>query len=881
MRRGEVNKFNRGEIDTRALLREDVEKVNNSCELMENFMPLRLGPMQFRPGLLHVDTIAGPNYNIPFVARTDDTAIISFTASGVTIWVDDVLVDKPAGTMTLANQGFDTDLASWTDGSGTGSSAAWAAGGYANLIGADTTRAKLWQTFGGVGIGVEHSVIITVLEAPVIVKLGESGVDSDDIFSGTLEPGTHQLVFTPVAALPTLTLANDKRYRTLIDSVVIGDDSTLTLPVDTITELSSIRVVQSADVVFFATSNTAQYKLERRGIKSWSIVKYRVDDGPFGLINNTDITLKSTQLVGVTTLTASEALFKTTDIGRLYKLSSTSQRVSAVVSDDDSGTDSIRVTDVGPVRKFDVNITGGADATVTLQRSVDDLSWQDVETYAGNVSKVYNDDLDNSILHYRLHVEPGDYTSGTVTMTLTSESGSIDGICRVLKFTSATSVTIQILKAIGDLNETKDWYPSEWGADSKFPTAVSLYESRLWWAGLVKLWGSVSDQYAGFDDGVEGDSAPIRRTIGFGPVDRVDWLAPSSRLVMGVAGDEITVRSSSFGQVLSQSNCNLKGGSNQGVAPVAPVIIGEQLLFAQRSGTKLMDAGYVADNDSHITIDLCTLNPGICEAGIVRIAASMQPETRIYVVLADGGMRVHLKDPSEDVAAWSRITTDGLFKDVVVLPGDKEDVVYVTVERDGTLYLEKFSRLEDMVEQHYDAAVLYENPPSATLTGLDHLEGEAVLAWGDNQLVIGPVFGGYIVSGGSIELTSDGQSKVTVGKQYTADYKSNKPGGYIFRGNTMGTPKRLVDLHLAMQDYFPGAVITGPSFDQLEIMPQIESGTTVPANTMIDTYEERPFEFNGNDEMDPRICIRASGPCVILALTYGVLTDGDSPSKPS
>jgi len=38
------NKFNRGEVDPLALSRDDVSKINNSCETMLNFLPLRLGP---------------------------------------------------------------------------------------------------------------------------------------------------------------------------------------------------------------------------------------------------------------------------------------------------------------------------------------------------------------------------------------------------------------------------------------------------------------------------------------------------------------------------------------------------------------------------------------------------------------------------------------------------------------------------------------------------------------------------------------------------------------------------------------------------------------------------------------------------------------------
>lgn len=881
MRRGITNKFNRGELDSRALLRDDVEKVTNSCELMENIMPQRLGPMQYRPGTKYINTIAGPNYLVPFVTRTDDFAILSFEDDQMTIWVDDILVDQPAGTMTLNNQFFTSNLTGWTDASGSGSTAIWVASGEAKLEGFETSSAKIWQTFGGVGIGVEHCIRIVIGQSPVLVRIGEGGVDSDDIYTGFLAPGTHFLNFTPVAALPTVTISNSRKYKALIDQVSIGTSGTMAIPLPgTIDRLASIRVAHSADVLFVATGSTAQFKVERRGKKSWSVVPYRADDGPFGLINNTEITVSVAKLDGNATLIASDNLFKLTDVGRIFKHSSSSQIVDTEVGDENAGTDAVRVAGVGPVRKFRVEVTGAGSMTTTLQRSVDNNSWEDVQSYAGNVNKLYNDELDNSILYYRLQVEAGDFVSGIKQLRLTYESGNIEGIARIISFQSATSVGLQMLVPFGDYAETRDWWFGQWGADGKYPSSTALYEGRLWWGGNNRLFGSVSDEFESFDAELEGDSAPVRRTIGFGPVDIVDWLAPSSRLIMGVASDEISVRSSSFGTVLSQQNTNLKSGSTQGVAPLEPVKIDDQLLFVQRSGVKIMDTGYVAENDAQATVDLMTLHPRICKPGIVRMAVARQPETRIYIVLADGTMRVHLEDPAEDVAAWSRITTEGLFKDVVVLPGELEDQVYVVVERNGFRNLEKFSRMDDVTDEHYDGAVEYLNPPTTTLTGLDHLDGLGVLAWSDGKLIPGPIFNSYLVVGGSITLSAAPGAKVFVGQIYLGKYRSNKLSAYWAAATgvsrVVGKVKRIADFHIAMEDYVPGSVIIGPSFDELEIMPMIEFGKPVDPDVLIEDYDERPFAFNGNADVDSRICIQMGGPATILAISYGVVTEGDT-----
>ena len=867
MRRGVVNKFNRGEVDPRALDREDVERITNSCELMENFMPMRLGPMQMRPGTCYLGEMnAATSHMVPFVASMDDKFILEMGTTALRVWHNDALVTRPTSTMTITNGNFTSNLSGWTDASGVGSSTAWVTGGFARLIGSGSTRAKLYQTLGG--SVSETGIRIVTRNAPLELRIGTSGVDSDDILNTVLEVGTHSFSIDPGSAV-TITLANSKLYQVYVDSVTVESSGTMTLPL-VVPDPSSIRVDQSADVMFCTQTGGTFFKVARRGDESWSVTQFRVEDGPFGLINNTDITLAADDLDGDIALTASEDYFTSGNIGQLFKLTSAGQSVSASVSAADNGTNSIRVTGVGTSRRFTVSRTGVFTATVTLQRSADDATWEDVESYFVAGSKTYDDELDNQILYYRLWVKSGDYTSGTANLDLNYTGGSIDGICRVTEVQSATVAGAQVLSPMGSTDATRDWYAGEWSAGEGFPSSVALYEGRLWMAGKTRLWGSVSDAYQSFDSEIEGDSAPIRRTIGFGPVDDVDWLAPSSRLIMGLASDEVSVRSSSFGEVLTNTNINLKSGSTNGVAAVEPLKVDNSILYVQRSGIKILDLEYNLDSDNHEARDLMMLHPDICEAGIKRIAVSRQPETRVYVVLDSGEMRVYLMDPAEGVRSWSRITTPtgDLFKDVVVLPGEVEDDVYVHVQRSGGNYLEKFYRLRQYVGFFLDSCQGYSSP-GTTITGLDHLNGETVTVFADAELQ-----GTYVVSSGQITVPSS-WVYVVVGLAYMAKYQSCKVGKYI-TGSVAGKRKRVVDLHLAMTEYIAGTIQVGPTFTELEDMPLIERGAAVTQDIFSYDYDELPFEFNGNDDVDPRICIQATGPCTITALTYGVLQSGDT-----
>jgi len=378
----------------------------------------------------------------------------------------------------------------------------------------------------------------------------------------------------------------------------------------------------------------------------------------------------------------------------------------------------------------------------------------------------------------------------------------------------------------------------------------------------------VSDAFSAYDDEIEGDSAAISKTIGFGPVDVVDWLMPLNNLIMGIASDELLVRSNAYGDVLTPNNTNIKRGSNQGVAPVAPISVNRRGYFVQRSEEKLYQLDYDGSRDSNVSLDMNVLNPGILSSGVKRLAVTMQPEIRIYAVLNDGTVAVLMVDTSEDVMAWSKITTavSDTVTDVCVLPSTGEDRVYFTVLRGGGHYLEKLAMFSEAkggtISKHTDSFKTYSSPGSAVLTGLNHLEGETVHVWAD-----GAYEGTYTVA--SNQITVGGTyTEVVVGLRYLADYTSNRVGNGQY--SSMMYDKRVVNTGFILQSYWPGSITVGDSSSNLYAFPGIEDGKAVVTTATLASYEQKPFPFDGNMETDPRIHIQANNPCIILAMSYGL-----------
>ena len=570
-------------------------------------------------------------------------------------------------------------------------------------------------------------------------------------------------------------------------------------------------------------------------------------------------------------------------VGELYKLTSSGQTVSSSITAEDSFTSSIYVTGIGTSRRFSINITNTFSATVTLQRSGDDATWEDVSTYTAGTATSYNDALDNLQYYYRIGVKAGDYTSGTADVTLRYAGGSLNGIAKVTAYTSTTVVSAVVLSDLGGTDATRNWYRGKWSDAQGWPSSVVFNEGRLWWFGKGGVWGSVVDGYESFDDETDGDSGPINRTFGSGAVDRINWAMALTRLVIGTPTEEKVCRSTSFDEPLTPSNFNIKTPSREGSANVKAVPDGSIGLFVQRSGNKLYQMQFDIESNDYVSKDLSELIPEIGKPGISRIAIQRQPDRRIHCVKSDGTVAMLVKDDAENTLAWIDIETDGYIEDAYVLPapsGYAEDTVYYTVRRtiNGSTvrYREKWayeSNAEGGTSNKIADSFVYETGVSlGQITGLGHLEGESVVLWGN-----GKYLGSYTVSSGSI-TPSETVTSYCVGLPYSWKWKSVKLAYGAQMGTSLLQSKHVNQLGIIARNIHPDGFQYGPDFDTLYSLPRYEDGSQVDTNTVTSDYDEPTFPFGGTWDTDSRVCMQGSAPypCTLLALVIGIETTDKS-----
>lgn len=873
--------FNRGVVSPLALARVDIKRVAMSAQEQCNWMPRTLGPMSIRPGLGYIGATKSnlAARFIPFVFSTTDTALIELTDNVMRVWIDDALVTRPTVTTAITNGTFTTDLSSWTDSDETGTASTWGSGSQMILTG-NGTNAAIREQAVSVPLGsrnIEHALRITVTIGSVLLRVGSTSGGEEYVEETQLYKGTHSIAFTPTGATAYVRLFTRNNYPNYVTRCTIESAGVMEVTTTlTTSHFDSLRSAQSGDVIFLACGTShRQLRIERRAAHSWSIVDYVAKTGPFRAINTSTITLAPSALSGSINLVASKPYFKTSHAGALFKISSQGQTVTKSIAAADTYTDPIRVTGIENSRIFGVSISGTWSASITLQRSPGAPgSWTDVNVWTGNTSISWDDGFDNQIIYYRLGIKTGAYTSGTAVCVLTISTGSITGICQAVDYTNSTTMTAIVLQDFGSTTASADWSEGSWSDYRGYPSALTFFGARLWWAGKDKVWGSVVDSFADFDEDYLGDAGPINRSIGSGPVDTINWLLPLQTLTLGAQGAEFLCRSSSLEEPLTPTNFNLRESTTYGSSNVEPAKIDAGGVFMDRTGSRLMEV--VTDSATLTTNELTVINPEICLPGIERMGIQRRPDTRVHLVRSDGVVVVLIFDRAEDVKCLVTVETDGLVEDVVTLPGIPEDEVYYVVARtiNGSTvrYLEKWALTTEAVggvtNKMADSFVAYSGASTTTITGLSHLIGESVVAWANSKDM-----GTYTVSGAGTITLSAATTYAVVGLPYEARFNSSKIGIAVF-GPTMLTQNKRIDrLGLVLANTHYQGLQYGQDADNLDDMPLMEDGTETAADYIWSGYDQGSFPVNGSFQSpDTRLYLKGAAPrpCTVMAAVVSI-----------
>ncbi|RVG88670.1 hypothetical protein [Sinorhizobium meliloti] len=852
-------------------------------------VPRVIGSMTLRPGLEYIADIDFGDVRLIEYSYSGGFALIPIlSGEEMRIVKDNALVSRVSVSTTVTNGEFNS-FVGWTDAS-TGSATATVSAGELVLTGTTQDRASAKQTIA-VSVGdqnKEHGLRLDVRRGPLSIRLGSTTGDDDLIPQAVLDDGVHSIAFTPTTSNVYLELFNDEARNVLVFSCQIDSAGVLVIPTpwtgDDLTD-DIIRYKQNKDVLYAASGTYQQREIQRRGDTSWGVQRYKVDDGPFSASDGS-ISLTPSVLTGNGSLTASRNYFESTMVGRLFRLFQSGQTVDEDFTADPAEGDPIRVSGVGSARRFTWTISGTWSGTVTLQVANDDGSgnpgsWTDVFDRVSNGSSTYTDSDDNVIKFFRFAVKSGNHTSGTMETRLSYEGGSQSGIVRVIGYTSATSVAIEVLSRLYSTGATFEWDYSTWSDYDGWPASVEVFGGRLYWGQDDTVHGSVPDAFKSFDDTVEGASAPISRSVNSSSQRGILWLLGLQRLIAGTDATEISIKASSFDEPLTADSWFPVDASTRGGANIRSVKADKDGIFVQSSGTGAFRMAPDQQGFDYTSSDLMAMHEEICEgSAIVDVAVQRRPDTVVWFILANGEARALTYEPSQNVIGWSRVTTDGLFKRVAAIRGAGQDSVYFAIVRNGAQRLERLASVSECIGGAEnciaDGFSRFTATAGQTTFSVPHLNGKQVTVWVDG-VAVRDQNNLYTVASNQVVIPAVAEGKsVVIGLPYSGRFQSTKLAYGAAGGTALFKRKRVAQLGMYLVNTMLDGLKAGRSFAELRKFTTTKDDKAIVAGTLYEEFDADLMAVSNSWDTDSRICIEALSPYpfTAAALVLDTQTNG-------
>jgi len=360
------------------------------------------------------------------------------------------------------------------------------------------------------------------------------------------------------------------------------------------------------------------------------------------------------------------------------------------------------------------------------------------------------------------------------------------GLVEVTGFTSTTVVTgiIRTVLTGTTAAPSEGWAlrSAVWNATDGYPRCGTLFEQRLICAGSTNypqtIWGSKTGEYYDFSDGTADDDG-FSFTIASDQINPIEHMASTRVLLPLTYGGEFSM-TGGVEKPLTPTNVQMKSQTVYGCSVTRPARVGNEIIFTQRGGRKIRALGYRADSDSFNAPDISVLSEHITEGGILEMAFAQEPDQVVYMVRDDGVIVTMSIDRDQDAIGWARQTTDGTFESVASVPYDNSDRVFAVVVRTINSSTVRYIEYFDSALNTDCALTATSGTPTATWSGLDHLEGETVDVVAD-----GVVMPQQTVAGGAIALPRTA-SAVEIGLHYETEIDPLTPSIQGMSGNGQG-----------------------------------------------------------------------------------------------
>ncbi len=601
--------FNNGEITPRLHVRTDIEKYDQSCRTLKNFMVMVYGGVSRRPGTEYISDLSDETKKgqlIPFNFSTDVSYVIELGEKSARFW-------NAAQAVAASGVPWTSKLGELDSRSGYDWN--W------DFFNPQAIDDKDWVTLDAVDkdnplVGQEdHRYAFEAKSTHTSSSTNRplTGQDWQDYW-------TQQTVDNKKNAIVTF---SGKLYRSLVDhhSQASTNDPTETSPVQTdiggpfwkeisdgllelVTpwledEIRDVQYTQVNDLVYLAHPGHPPQKLVRISNTDWTLdpIAFDKDNVPPFLEENTDkdFTLNPTSSSGIVTIASAKPLFTDDMLNSYVKF--TEFLESESVELDMSANGSSPAMDVdGPFAVFTTDNWAG---TVKVEQSTDgDATFVSIVEYTHsdgvNGRQVSATGKTDEAVRLRLTLE--DRSAGSLDSNLSREGVDSFGFVQITAINSASGATATVVKTLPSQDANYRWSHGAWSDLKGFPRAVCFHENRLWFFGTSsepqRVWGSETDSYENFGNLGDLDTDPIDVRLTGSEHNAIESaISSKAGLVVLTAGGEWAVNADSEDGVITPTNIRARRHSRFGSDNVQAVGSSDTVIHVSRLKRKIFEPG--------------------------------------------------------------------------------------------------------------------------------------------------------------------------------------------------------------------------------------------------------------------------------------------------
>lgn len=478
-------------------------------------------------------------------------------------------------------------------------------------------------------------------------------------------------------------------------------------------DVPDLQFEQSADVIFITHPDHHPHWLRRFGHQEWEFEPVPLTWVPFDDENKTEQTMSASGVagtIGIMLGDQDDLLFSESDVGSFIEISETVQG------------------NYRPWTAYEISVQHG-----TLRHH-------------------------NGNLYRALTVgQTGSYAP--VHLSGVDKDGNIDweyvhsgkGYAKITEFLHDRTVTAEVISTLPDsvYNGTARWAFSAWSKAKGYPVAVSFFEDRLWFGGVLEspqtVWASRSGDYLNFKTGTLDDDA-LSYTLNSRQRNAIQWMASGKAMVIGTSGGIFIASGSRPQEAITPTNIRIVRQSTHGASSIRPIQIGNALIYVQDNRRKVREFTYQFETDAYVSTDLTILNDTVSRhrGGFTDMVYQQSPDTILWFTTGSGDLLGLTYERDHDVLGWHPHVLGGVnarVMSITISPHweKQNDVIWMVVKRDmsaaSVQYIEYIDTEEKDVDYyHVDCGLSYSGAPIKVVQNLHHLENETVTIVADGAV---------------------------------------------------------------------------------------------------------------------------------------------------